>query len=397
MAGLTPEIYGRIGRELAAFVANGSGRTADSQVLPSVVADLAGSADALIAPLKDLVGRPGFAALAVRAGSRSGAIQRDALLHELKAIYSPQVVEGLTDLLNAFLDLPPGPESPPCQQPLILSESVPEPPPPQTITPVVVPAERPQAPAPERRTSRWPLVVSGLLASALAAAAGVLMRQPPYCDLLRLCPQHQAGAVNQAVIDQARRSAVALRTASALSEMKRSLAQLQLDLRRIDLQTLTPQQAEEVKQLEALANQTRELLALEAGYKRRREQASRAITAARSTQDPAAGPGQPSVDGASSRDASASSPEPAEVQGQQPTLSPQLPPPQLPPAPAPAPAPTLPSSEARSRTESALRSPGPPAAPSQSPISGEGSSRYSLPPQWEERRARRREILNQYR
>ena len=395
MASLKPEIYGRIGRELAAFVANGSGRTADSQVLPSVVADLAGSADALIAPLKDLVGRPGFAALAVRAGSRSGAIQRDALLSELKAIYSPQVVEGLTDLLNAFLDLPPTPASTPCQQPLITSEPVTEPLPHQSITPIAVPAERPQASASDQRTSRW------LLVAAFAAAAGVFIRQPPICEGLRLCPRQQSGVVNQAGIDQARRTAGALRRASALPEMEQGLAQLQLDLRRIDLQTLTPQQAEEVKQLEALANQTRELLALEAGYKRRREQASRAITAARSTQDqdPAAGPGQPSVDGASSRDASASSPEPAEVQGQQPTLSPQLPPPQLPPAPAPAPppAPTLPSSEARSRTESALRSPGPPAAPSQSPISGEGSSRYSLPPQWEERRARRREILNQYR
>ncbi len=61
----------------------------------------------MLAPLKDLVSRPGFQALAAMRGDNgSTRAQRDALLQALAETYQPQVVHRLADFLDGFLRQP---------------------------------------------------------------------------------------------------------------------------------------------------------------------------------------------------------------------------------------------------------------------------------------------------
>lgn len=80
----------------------------------AVLHDLLGADVSLLAPLKDLVSRPGFQALAaMRFGNGSTRARRDALLQGLAETYQPQVVNRLGDFLDGFLEPPPAADARP--------------------------------------------------------------------------------------------------------------------------------------------------------------------------------------------------------------------------------------------------------------------------------------------
>lgn len=99
--------YRIIGAQLARYIRERSGDLPSQTVLQAVVADLAAAEVDLVLPLKALVAKPSFRALSKLAGSGGGAIQRDALLGDLKTTFSLEICEKLADLINGFLDLPP--------------------------------------------------------------------------------------------------------------------------------------------------------------------------------------------------------------------------------------------------------------------------------------------------
>ncbi|MEB3321134.1 MAG: hypothetical protein VKI63_09380 [Cyanobium sp.] len=405
MASESGSIYSRIGRELAAFLAQRPEGRADPVVLAAVVADLAGSAQELITPLKDLVHRPGFTALASRAGSGSGALQRDALLNELSAIYSSQVISGFTDLLNALLDLPARNTAPPASFPAATAP-LPAPVAGERAEPSAAMATRVPAPAPRQRDGSWALLAStGLAAALLAAVAGTLLRQPALCRSFGLCPAEQAGATASMRIERAHRSAWALQRAASLPQLEQALAQLDQDLGRIDRQTLSAAQAEQVSQLDDLASSWRQRREREASASQLLAQASRAVAAAENATDAATR----AELGQQARQALEGIPAEsfvtAEAQALATTLS-RLAEPvrateQLPQAGSDGPETdsTAPPGTAPTSPPAEIPAGPPTPAPVEPEPTGSaaGTHSTSLPPLWEERRARRREILNQYR
>ncbi len=77
--------------------------------LQGMIADLAADFPELLVPLRDLVTRPTFQGLIAKAGSGSGALQRDALINEVRPVFSVQVLDALTEVLDGFLNLPTSP------------------------------------------------------------------------------------------------------------------------------------------------------------------------------------------------------------------------------------------------------------------------------------------------
>jgi len=100
--------YRAVGGRLGVFVREQPGGLPSVSALQAVVADLAAEQGQLVLPLKDLVSRP-HPALAAKAGSGSGAVERQALLQTMEATFAPALVEALGEILSGFLDLPSGP------------------------------------------------------------------------------------------------------------------------------------------------------------------------------------------------------------------------------------------------------------------------------------------------
>jgi len=95
-----------IGIRLAEFVLAQGGQLPPVAVLQGVVADLAADKHELVLPLKHLVGLPGFPAVAHKAASGLGNLERDALIQSLGDLFSPRIVGALDEVLTGFLHLP---------------------------------------------------------------------------------------------------------------------------------------------------------------------------------------------------------------------------------------------------------------------------------------------------
>jgi len=96
--------YRQIGQALADHIKQSSG-VPTGAALQGMIADLAADQPELLLPMRDLVSRPAFRALLTKADSGSGMLQRDALINEVRPLYSDQVLEALSELLNGFLNL----------------------------------------------------------------------------------------------------------------------------------------------------------------------------------------------------------------------------------------------------------------------------------------------------
>ena len=269
--------YRVIGARLAAYLRQRSDAAPSAARLQALVADLAASHTELTVPLKELVSRPGFQALVPRAGSASGALQRDALLQELSSTFASPVVAALAELLNGFLDLPPeaAAQTPP--------STMLEPPAP------AVPAPAPQPPPTRPLRSRW-LVLLSVITALLGAGAVAMFQHPSVCRPLGLCaatepePSPEPPAVSTAseqALSAARRAEQALRRATTLGAYQAALSQLEQELLKLSGDPLTSEQQGRREQLQQAATEARQVLAGEERDQQRLQRATEALTAAR--------------------------------------------------------------------------------------------------------------------
>lgn len=263
-----------LGQRLAHALRQGNGAITTPARLQGLVADLAADQQELLLPLKDLVNRPAFQALIPRAGSGSGAVQRDVLIQAMEATFSRQVMQALTEVLDGFLDLPQGSVRAAAQ--------------PAAPTPVR-PRARPAAPAPVvRRAEPGPPVFRLLLlslATALAVLAGaagvVLLRNADLCALVGFCPGSGPASRAFAAMAAAERAAGDLGAAGTLRAYERALEELEQQLLTLSTARLTSKQEGQRQRLDQTAREARAVLAEERSDARRLEQAARALGAAR--------------------------------------------------------------------------------------------------------------------
>ncbi|MFM8660181.1 MAG: hypothetical protein ACKOCI_02355 [Cyanobium sp.] len=308
-----------LGQRLARTLSQSSSPISTPARLQGLVADLAADQQELLLPLKDLVSRPAFQALIPRAGSGSGAVQRDVLIQAMEATFSSQVMRAMAEVLNGFLDLPPGsanqagwsselidrqPAAPPVRP---LTAAPPPPPPPApSPPPPLAPAPRPRprpivqpasTAAPLRRAERAPLVrpveprlpVFKLfllsLATAMAVAAGaaavVVLRSSDLCALVGFCPGPRESSGAAQALAAAEQAADDLGQADSLRAYERALEELEQQLLKLTAARLTPEQEQQRQRLDQVAREARGVLADERKDALRLETAGRALAAAR--------------------------------------------------------------------------------------------------------------------
>lgn len=276
--------YRLIGNRLAQVLRQRGGVLPPPAQLQGLVADLLGSHSELLLPLRELIQRPAFEAVAARAGSGSGTLQRDSLLQELSTTFAPGLIAALAELLNGFLDLPsePAPRLP--QSSPALASVAPVVAPVAPITPV---AATPLRTAGRARPTPAPrsgcLLLGAGLTAALAATAVLLLRQPPLCTALNLCPEQAPAttpAASQARLEAARSAELALRRASTLDGYRAAVTDLEQSLLRLVGAVLTPEQSRELEQLQAAAQEARRILEGEEADQERLQRASALLNSA---------------------------------------------------------------------------------------------------------------------
>lgn len=242
--------YRLIGNRLAQVLRQRGGPLPPPAQLQGMAADLLGSHTELLLPLRDLINRPAFVAVAAKAGSGSGALQRDALLQELSSTFAPGLMEALAEVLNGFLDLPAGGAAPRRPEPIA----------PRAVAGPPRRQQAPQAPAPRGGG----LLLGAALTAALATGALLLLRQPPWCAALNICanpPPATTPAASQARLDAAGEAELALRRASTLDAYRSALTELEQSLLGLVGAVLSPEQGRELEQLRAAAQEGRRILA----------------------------------------------------------------------------------------------------------------------------------------
>jgi hypothetical protein len=254
-----------------------------------VVADLAADQVQLVLPLKELVSRPAFPALAAKAGSGSGAVESQALLQTMEATFTPALVEAVGDFLYGFLDLPTAPAavkpSEPVSEPF---PSKPAPTPqPQEATSVsapVTPTPAPQVSAAAKGKAGFRLLQLLALTFAtllLAAAAVVAARSPLLCNVLGLCPVQKASSeASQQVLAAATRAEQDLRSAQTLTDYRKAAAQLENELLKLSGDNLSADQSQQRQQLKSTSIKARAVLLEEAVAETRLNRARQALASA---------------------------------------------------------------------------------------------------------------------
>lgn len=109
MGSRSPEELQQMGKQLALFILQQkTSKTISIAKLQGFVADCTAVDANLGPPLKDLVSRPSFLSLVSKASSSSGQLQKDALIEEIRAIYTSSTIHSINEFLNGFLDLNSG-------------------------------------------------------------------------------------------------------------------------------------------------------------------------------------------------------------------------------------------------------------------------------------------------
>lgn len=369
--------YRDIGRSLAAHVIAKPDLCRDSAVLAALVSDFAASSLDQVAPLRDLMCRPGFQKLIPLVRSNSGAIQRDALTDELKPIYSESVIIGITELLNEFLGLA---DSTIAEHHKILYPAT------NHSPRVDLPARPSDNRAPSTGVLGACLIKVGLSLTGLGLVAA-LIQSPPLCSFIGLCSNKTLSdpLPREEPLAQAWKSALNVRAAKGRDELEKAFSKLDADLSRIDPSTLSQEQLISFDELTKLAADSRIPADRDSADGAHLQPA--AVSKQNAVAIPLPGPIDPvtTTPPAAFKPARPAQQSPAGSQ-YQPQSDPPKPVIQQQSAPPPPP---------RQEPE--------PSAPVQAPANplatrGEtqGQKRYSLPPAWEERRARRREIMNHY-
>jgi hypothetical protein len=419
-----------LGASLADHVRQANGRPTTPTARQALVADLCGERDDLVIPLKDVVSRRSFESFLQAGDPRVGsAVQRDVLLSELQQIYSPVVVERIAAVLNGFLDLVPTAHTPSAAASSGRADA-PQPEPSVGSRDKSVEAAMPSRvgpPAPPK-PQIWLLLLplTGLLVAVLALFS---LRNFQFCQLTGTCSTSPSLSRGDSALAAALAAAEKLKSSTGLDEYQRALNDLETELKRIPDQALNSDQQQEVDALADTARQGRRRLDDEKGYQQALRSAESSLDRAQAAngmeREEALKIASTSLAGIPSNSFSAVEaaalkiklegmllskrsevqqrepmPPPIEAKPSEPVQSirrsdgsdnraptrapaPVAPPP-VPPAP---PAPAAPSVVPRPPAPQRREEPARPAA---------GSSQYRLPKAWEERRERRREIMDNY-
>lgn len=267
----------QLGERLADAIGPAS-QVAPGQVV-AVLADLIGSDLSLLAPLKDLVSRPGFKVLTgQRLANGSTKAHREALLNVMGETYQPQVLGRL----NAFLDgyLGSQPTSAGSSSSTAWTDTAPPPPAsavPETeviddddSTSTAAAGTGPTASSAAVETSARPgrriLLLAAGTAGVLAVATGAALRGNLLCAPLGLC---SAASIEKAAtaLEEAEKATSALDRAKDLASYERALGDLerQLDLVESD-SGLSKSQRESRKRLQQQAEKARARQKQEKGH-----------------------------------------------------------------------------------------------------------------------------------
>ncbi len=418
-----------LGASLANHVRQANGRTATPTARQALVADLCGELDDLVIPLKDVVSRRSFESFLQLGDPQVGAaVQRDALLSELQKIYSPVVIERIAAVLNGFLDLVPTSHAASAAASSCQSDDSDH----ESSTGSQGKEDEAALPPHVARALAsslpfWLLLlpITGVLAAVIALFS---VRNVQFCQLTGSCSAAPSASRGQGALAAALAAAEKLKTASSLDPYQRALNELESELERIPGQSLISDQQQQVDTLVDMARQGRRRVANEQGYlqvlrsvESSVDQAQRLTGVEREKAIESASQSLAGIPANSFAAVEAASlkarlegllpskgsedqprePIPPPIQSRpsdqvQPLRRPVVPdreparapvpvaPSPVPPAPAPPAAqPAVPRTPAPQRREE-------PAAASA------GSSQYKLPKAWEERRERRREIMENY-
>ena len=284
-----------LGKSLAHALGQSNGAMTTPARLQGLVADVAAEHTELLMPLKELVSRPAFQALVPKAGSGSGVVQRDVLIQDLEATFSLPVISALAELLDGFLDLPPGSTG----HGEVVAEGATQPDPsssqpgsnqppahaPPRSAPEAVPL-RPAdsaslAPQPEQGGIPVMRLAMLSLATAIAVAVGLMaVRSTDLCALVGLCPGVQVSGRSAQDLEAAEQAVQDLRQASTLGAYEGALVELDRHLLKLSTAKLTPEQEQRREQLDQAARQARGVLAEEQTDARRLKKASEALASA---------------------------------------------------------------------------------------------------------------------
>ena len=287
---MTPEQrrqYRAIGGQLALYLRQRQGGLPAPSTLQAVAADLAADQAELVLPLRELVIRPGFAAVAAKAGSGGGVMERQALLQAMEATFAPAVIAALSEILAGCLDLPSaassagpaaGAEPTSAEQP-----AQPQPQPSPEPEPEPAPTPRPVSPARGTAGCAGPALIAIAVAGGLVVAGAVVavFSTPQLCAAVRLCPQAGRSSASQQALDAAAAAEQALRRAQGLTDYRQATEQLERELLRLSGDALSAEQQRQRQQLQTTANQARSILQAEEADLTRLEQAQQALAAAR--------------------------------------------------------------------------------------------------------------------
>lgn len=263
-------IYRRIGADLARFVRQQGGQLPSASALQGVVADLVAGQAELLLPLRDLVNRPTFRALAGLAGSGSGVVQRDALLQELRSTYAPGLLASIRETLNGFLDLPAEPGFPSAAQA----------PPPRSQTsyepvakpPFAPPSEPDLGPAQDSSVRQFPARprssaagFAGLVvATSFFVGAAVWVTQNPIlCKPLGVCLLGSGLSPSDQALKAAGEAEQALRRATTLQGYQSALEGLQRELLKLSGDALSAEQQRQRDRLVSSSTAAKQTLAAE--------------------------------------------------------------------------------------------------------------------------------------
>jgi len=281
-------VYRRIGADLARFVRQQGGQLPSASALQGVVADLVAGQAELLLPLRDLVNRPTFRALAGLAGSGSGVVQRDALLQELRSTFAPGLLASLRETLNGFLDLPaesgfpPSPQAPPptaqtsSQQ---VAKPAFSPPSEPDLGPAHYPSVR-QFPARPSSSAAW---FAGLVvATAFFAGAAVWVTQNSIlCKPLGVCLLGSGVSPSDQALKAGGEAEQALRRATTLQGYQSALEGLERELLKLSGDALNVEQQRQSDRLAASATAAKQTLAAEQADHEQLTRASDAVARAR--------------------------------------------------------------------------------------------------------------------
>lgn len=347
-----------LGAQLAVHLVDVRGLQAPAAVRQALVADLFAGFNDLLIPLKDVVRRPGFECFYDKGSAQRGVIQRDALLRDLQQIYAPAVLAQVAEVLNGFLGLAPDGSISAAWNDVTFQQIVEEP-----VPAFAPPVTQPQHVNAQRQGAGSPmgLLLTLLAVGALSVLAVIALRNPELCRLTGSCVADPAATHGGSRLQPALAAVDALQKSETLASYEQALSLLQRELLRLSSAELGLSEQQQLKVLKGQALQGRRRLAalqaddLSLGLKRQR--------------------GEPTPEEAIPQDAPSENPTPP--RRAKPTES------DPPSVPEPAPAPVQ-------RDPPALIDP--PPAPAAS-----SSNEYSLPRAWEERRERRRQIMQNYR